>query len=41
MLHRNLECSLNQGKLEGVKHEMAIVKVDILGLRELKWTEMG
>ena len=33
--------SMNQRKLEVVKHEMARVNVDILGIRELKWTEMG
>ena len=33
--------SMNQGKLEVVKHEMARVNVDILGLSKLKWTEMG
>ena len=32
---------MNQGKLEMVKQEMARVKVDILGLSELKWTGMG
>ena len=32
---------MNQGKLEAVKQEMARVNVDILGIRELKWTEMG
>ena len=32
---------MNQGKLEVVKHEMARVNVDILGISELKWTEMG
>ena len=32
---------MNQGKLEVVKQEMARVSVDILGIRELKWTEMG
>jgi len=32
---------MNQGKLEVVKQEMATVKVDILGIRELKWTGMG
>ena len=30
--------SMNQGKLEVVKQEMAIVNVDILGIIELKWT---
>ena len=33
--------SMNQGKLEVVKQEMARVNVDILGLRELKWTGLG
>ena len=33
--------SMNQGKLEGVKQEMARVNVDILGIRELKWTGIG
>ena len=32
---------MNQGKLEVVKQEMARVNVDILGIHELKWTEMG
>ena len=33
--------SMNQGKLEVVKQEMARVNVNILGIRELKWTDMG
>ena len=33
--------SMNQGKLEMVKQEMASVNVDILGISELKWTGMG
>ena len=33
--------SMNQGKLEVVKQEMARVNVDILGINELKWTTMG
>ena len=33
--------SMNQGKLEGVKEEMARVNIDILGISELKWTGMG
>ena len=33
--------SMNQGKLEVVKQEMAKVNVDILGISELKWTGMG
>ena len=32
---------MNQGKLEVVKQEMARMNVDILGISELKWTEMG
>ena len=32
--------SMNQGKLEVVKQEMARVKVDILGMSEVKWTGM-
>ena len=30
--------SMNQGKLEVVKQEMARVNVDISGISELKWT---
>ena len=32
---------MNQGKLEVVKQEMARVNIDILGIGELKWSEMG
>ena len=32
--------SINQGKLEVVKQEMARVNVDILGISELRWTGM-
>ena len=32
---------MNQGILEVVKQETARVNVDILGISELKWTEMG
>ena len=32
---------MNQSKLEVVKQEMAGVNIDILGIGELKWTEMG
>ena len=32
---------MNQGKLEVVKQEMARQNVDILGISELKWMEMG
>ena len=33
--------SMNQGKLEVVKQEMARVNVNILGISEYKWTGMG
>ena len=33
--------SMNQGKLEVVKQEMARVNTDILGISELKWAEIG
>ena len=33
--------SMNQGKLEVVKQEMARLNINILGISELKWTEMG
>ena len=33
--------SMNQGKWEMVKQEMARVNIDILGISELKWTGMG
>ena len=33
--------SMNQGKLEVVKREMARVNIDSLGISELKWTGMG
>ena len=33
--------SMNQGKLEVVKQEMARVNVDILGISKLKWAGMG
>ena len=32
---------MNLGKLEVVRQEMAGVNIDILGISELKWTEMG
>ena len=32
--------SMDQGKLEVVKQEMARVKVNILGISKLKWTGM-
>ena len=33
--------SMNQGKLDVVKQEMAKVNKDILGISELKWMGMG
>ena len=33
--------SMNQGKQEVVKQEMARVKINMLGISELKWTRMG
>ena len=33
--------SMNQGKLEVVKQEMARVNINILGISELKWTGRG
>ena len=33
--------SMNQGKLEVVKQDVARVNIDISGLSELKWTGMG
>ena len=33
--------SMNQGKLEAVKQEMARVNIGILGISKLKWTGMG
>ena len=32
---------MNQGKLEVVKQETARVNINILGIRELRWTGMG
>ena len=33
--------SMNQGKLEAVKQQMARMNVNILGISQLKWTGMG
>ena len=33
--------SMNQGKLEAVKQEMARVNINILGISKLKWTGVG
>ena len=32
--------SMNQGKLEVIKQEMARLNVDILGISELKWVNL-
>ena len=37
----NVVSSMNQGKLEVVKQEMTSVNIDVLGIRELRWTRMG
>ena len=42
ILHRNWNVrSMNQGKLGVVKQEMTRVNINILGIRELRWTGMG
>ena len=42
MLHKTWTFrSVNQGKLAVVKREMARLNIDILGIRELKWTGMS
>ena len=33
--------SMNQGKLDLIKQEMARVNINILGISELRWTGMG
>ena len=33
--------SMNQGKLEVIKQEMASMNINILGISELKWIRMG
>ena len=33
--------SMNEGKLEVVKQEMARMNINILGISKLKWTGMG
>ena len=41
LLYRKLKfSSMNQGKLDLVKQNMARVNTDILGVSELKWTGM-
>ena len=36
----NVRC-MNEGKFEVVKQEVARVNINILGISELKWIEMG
>ena len=38
---QSLVRSMNQGKLEVVKQQMARVNIDIFGISELTWTGMG
>ncbi|CAH2248819.1 Hypothetical predicted protein [Pelobates cultripes] len=33
--------TMNQGKLDVIKHEMTMLNIDVLGISELKWTGMG
>ena len=41
-MHKNLECQVHESRQIGVvKQEMARVKVNILGISEIKWTGMG
>ena len=41
-MHRNLKVrSMNQGKLEVVKQEVARVNIDTLGISKLNWTRRG
>ena len=32
---------MNQGKLDVLKQDMARLNINILGIRKLRWTEMG
>ena len=42
MLHRTWNVrSMNQWKVEVIKQEMARVNIGILGISELRWTEMA
>ena len=36
-----IRATMNQGKLEVIKQEMARMDINILGISELKWTRMG
>ena len=41
-MHRNLECQVHESRQIGSDQtEMARVNIDILGIRELRWTGMG
>ena len=42
ILHRNLECQVHESsQIESGQTRDARVNIDILGIRELKWTGMG
>ena len=41
MLGRLVNGHGNQGKLDGVKQEMARLNINILGISELKWMGIG
>ena len=40
-MHRNLECYVHESRLEVFKQEVARMNINILGIRELKWTGKG
>ena len=41
ILHRNLECQVHESReIEVVKQEMTRVNIDILGISELKGTDL-
>ena len=41
-MNRNVECQVHESRQIGSgQQEMARVNVDILGISELKWTEIG
>ena len=40
-LNKSMHRSMNQGKLDSVKHGMAKVNIEILEISELKWKWMG
>ena len=41
-MHRNLECQVHESRQIGVvKQKRARVNIDIIGIKELKWTGVG